>query len=124
MKENILYKPFPAQEEWFEIAASGRHQFILVGGSVRSGKTYFILAFFIFMCKLFPDAKYIIVRKNFQRIKDTVLPSFYNICPPEFIKDEPTQHNSWTVRFRNGSQIVILAEKIDRKKELETFKEV
>jgi len=122
MKENILYKPFEAQEQWFEIAASGKYQFILVGGSVRSGKTYFILAFFIFMCKLFPGAKYIVVRKNLQRIKDTVLPTFYNICPPEFLNDEPTQHNSWTAKFKNGSCIVFFAENKERDVDLKRFR--
>ena len=80
MSKNILFDPFPAQDEWIETAASGKFQFILVGGTVRSGKTYFILAFFIFMCKLFPCAKYIVVRKDLQRIKDTVLPTFYQLC--------------------------------------------
>ena len=122
MKENILFKPFPKQEEWFEIAASGKYQFVLAGGSVRSGKTYFILAFFIFMCKLFPGAKYIVVRKNLQRIKDTVFPTFYNICPPEFLVDEPTQHNSWTAKFKNGSCIVFFAENKDRDVELKRFR--
>lgn len=122
MKENILYKPFPAQEEWFELAASGDYQFILVGGSVRSGKTYFILAFFIFMCKLFPGSKYIVVRKNLQRIKDTVFPTFYNICPPSFLVHEPTQSNSWTAKFTNGSCIVFFAENKDKDKELKRFR--
>jgi hypothetical protein len=122
MKENILYKPFKAQERWFEIAASGDYQFILVGGSVRSGKTYFILAFFIFMCKLFPGAKYIVVRKNLQRTRDTVLPTFYNICPPEFLVDEPTQHNSWTAKFKNGSCIVFFAENKERDPDLKRFR--
>ena len=122
MKENILYKPFPALDDWLIVASSGEYQFILVGGTVRSGKTYFILAFFIFMCKLFPGAKYIVVRKNLQRIKDTVFPTFDNICPPNFIKEEPTQHNSWTARFKNGSQILFFAENKERDKELKRFR--
>lgn len=122
MNKNILFNPFPAQDEWIEIAASGKFQFILVGGTVRSGKTYFILAFFIFMCRLFPDAKYIVVRKNLQRIKDTVLPTFNQICPPGFIEQEPTQHNSWTARFTNGSCIVFFAENKDRDPELKRFR--
>jgi hypothetical protein len=122
LSKNILFDPFPAQDEWIETAASGKFQFILVGGTVRSGKTYFILAFFIFMCKLFPGAKYIVVRKDLQRIKDTVLPTFYQICPPDFLIQEPTQHNSWTAKFSNGAMIVFFAENKARDPELKRFR--
>ena len=118
----MLFDPFPAQEEWINLAASGKYKFILVGGTVRSGKTYFILAFFILMCRIFPDAKYIVVRKSLQRIKDTVFPTFYNICPPEFLESEPTQHNSWTAKFKNGSKIVFFAENKERDPELKRFR--
>ncbi len=122
MKENILFKPFPEQNKWIEEAASGKYQFILAAGSVRSGKTYFILGFFIFMCKLFPGSKYVVVRKNLQRIKSTVFPTFNQICPPEFLEQEPTSHNSFTAKFTNGSQIVFFAENKDKDKELKRFR--
>lgn len=122
VSKKVLFNPFPAQDEWIKLAASGEYKFILVGGTVRSGKTYFILAFFIFMCRIFPDAKYIIVRKSLQRIKDTVLPTFYNLCPPMFLEQEPTQHNSWTAKFKNGSRIVFFAENIERDPDLKRFR--
>lgn len=71
---------------------------------------------------MFPGSKWVIVRKDLDRIKATVLPTFYQMIPDSFTETMPTQHNQWEWRATNGSVIKFFAENIEKDPELKRFR--
>lgn len=74
------------------------------------------------LAKVYPGSKYIVVRRDLKRIKDTVIPTYNRIKPQQFIKQEPTQYNDWTCITANGSEIKFFAENKDKDPELKRFR--
>src|SRR4051812_19682589 len=101
--KEILFKPFPKQEEFIVAALSGRYNFILYGGAIRGGKTFALLALFILLSRIFPGSRWAIIRKDLPVIKSNLYPSWDKIKPASFIAENPTDHNQHTVTFKNGS---------------------
>lgn len=122
MNSSTLFDPTGKQEEFLEALFSGKHKVIFYGGAIRGGKTYAALGGLLMLCKIFPRSKWVVCRKDLERIKTTVLPTFNNIVPPQFVKQEPTSHNSWEFKATNGSTIKFFAENIDKDKELKRFR--
>ncbi|MEL6867031.1 MAG: hypothetical protein AAFP19_21590, partial [Bacteroidota bacterium] len=67
-------------------------------------------------------SKYVVVRKDIQRIRDTVLPTFEQIKPTNFTRREPTQSNGWEWHTTNGSVIKFYGENIEKDPELKRFR--
>ncbi len=118
----VVFEPFDKQLEFFKLVFSRQYKFILFGGSIRLGKTYALLGLFILLCKLFPGSKYLVVRKDLERIKNTVLPTFKKLIPSNFQKQEPTQHNGWRFVATNGSIIQFFGENADKDPDLKRFR--
>lgn len=103
-------------------AMSGRYDVIFMGGSIRSGKTYCALAYLIILAKIYPNSKHIVVRKSLNRLRDTVLPTFYQIAPGDFIVQDPNQSNGWECKFANGSMIKFYQEAIEKDPQLKRMR--
>lgn len=116
----VLFEPFPKQDQAMEAALSGSYDFILYGGAVRGGKTFWLLALFIFLARVFPGSRWAIVRKDLPTIKKNLYPSWDKIKPSNFIK---VHHlGTHTVTFKNGSQIIFYPEQYKTDKELDRWK--
>lgn len=113
----VLFEPFPKQEEFINAALSGDYNFILYGGAIRGGKTISLLGLFILLCRFFPGSRWAIVRENLPVIKSNLYPSWDRIKPKNYIKSDPTDHNQNTVTFINGSQIIFFPESYAQDKE-------
>lgn len=118
--ELVLFKPFPKQEEFLEAALSGKYHFILYGGAIRGGKTFCLLALFIFLARLFPGSRWAIVRRDEPTIKKNLYPSWDKIKPSNYIVRSNLQTHTFT--FKNGSQIIFFPESFDTDKELNRWR--
>lgn len=116
----VLFAPFPKQEEAMEAALSGRYSFILYGGAIRGGKTFWLLALFLILARIFPGSRWAIVRKSLPVIKKNLYPSWDKIKPTNFIKSH--LKDTHTVTFKNGSQIIFFPENYVQDKDLDRWK--
>ena len=119
-KKEIIFAPFPKQDEFISASLSGQYGFIIYGGAIRGGKTYALLALFIFLCKVFPGSRWAIVRKDLPTIKQNLLPSWEKIKPGRSIKSY--NQSTQVVTFLNGSQIIFFPESYDTDKELNRWR--
>lgn len=120
MLKEVLFQPFEKQQEFIDAVLVGKYSFICYGGAIRGGKTYALLAVFIFLAKVYPGSRWAIVRKDLPTIKKNLYPSWEKIKPTRFIKSH--NHDTHTVSFKNGSQIIFFAESYDTDKELNRWR--
>lgn len=123
---------FPKQNEAFNLLwrfkkdSIGNHifalTFLLYGGAIRGGKTIWGLCCLLFLCKVFPGSKWIVVRDSISTIQNTTLPTFYQIVPQEMLQQRPTSHNKWLAILPNGSQIQFFGENYSKDKDLNRWR--
>lgn len=116
----ILFEPFTQQTQFLEAVFSKKYRFILYGGSIRSGKTFSGLAGLILLSLVYPFSRWVVVRKDLQTIKKNTLPSWDKIKPDAFIKSH--NHDTQTVTFTNGSQIIFFGENFDKDKDFNRWR--
>lgn len=113
------------QERLIETALDGDHRIIGFGGGIRGTKTWGSLAFLILMCRMFPASRWAVVRKDLQRVRDTVIPSFEKLrrLTGDFMGpvQQSSENESWLSRADNGSVILFRGENIDKDPTLERF---
>lgn len=120
VKYEVLFKPFPKQEEFIKAVFSGRYRVVLYGGGIRGGKTYAGLGTLLLLCKKYPKSRWAIVRDTLPTLKRNTIPSFNKICPQSFIKSY--NQDTQVVTFTNDSQILFFSENYDDDKELNRWK--
>jgi hypothetical protein len=92
-------------------------RFAAYGGAAGGGKTFGSLAVLILLCKFYPGSRWGVIRKSLTEIKLNTLPSFFKLCPSNFLKDyNKSEHY---VTFTNGSQIIFKGENIHDDPELQ-----
>lgn len=104
-----------------EALTDGESRTIGFGGGIRGTKTWGSLAAIIALCRIFPNSRWAIIRKDLQRIRDTVIPSFDKIRALSGGFVGPVNQGSWTATCTNGSEILFRGENIDRDPELLRF---
>jgi len=114
-EKEILFNPFPKQQEFIDAVFSGKYSFILYGGSIRGGKTFALLALFILLAKIYPGSRWAIIRKDLPVIKRNLFPSWNKIKPTSFIEHENNELN--TITFKNKSQIIFFPESYEGDKD-------
>lgn len=113
----------PAQTKAYDLALSGERQVIVYGGGIRGGKTWWLLATFVSLASRYPGSRWLLVRQSKPTLERTLLVSFQR-----FLDEGLAAHvvefnrNTWTVTFRNGSQIIFMAESFEEDKELNRFR--
>jgi hypothetical protein len=120
VNKEVLFHPFAKQQEFIDASFSGKYNFVLFGGAIRGGKTYALLAMFIVLCRIYPRSRWAIVRKDLPTIKKNLYPSWDKIKPTNFIKAH--NHETHTVTFLNGSQIIFFPESYETDKELNRWR--
>jgi phage terminase large subunit len=117
--QRVMFKPYPKQEEFLSLVFSGQFMYIFYGGAAGGGKTYVTIATLILLCKLYPGSKWVVVRKDAEKLRLTSIPSFFKVCPPAFLKRY--NRNEKLATFTNGSQIQFMGENIDKYPDLTNF---
>jgi len=113
----------PKQSEAFELATSGEKDIVLYGGAIRGGKTYWLLTTFCYLASTYPKSRWVIVRESLPTLKRTTLVSFAALLSEGLDKYvQEFNRDTFTVTFRNQSQIIFMAESFDTDKELNRFR--
>lgn len=107
----------PKQTEAFECVQSEEYDFILYGGAIRGGKSYWLLSTFLVLCQVFPRSRWVIIRENNERIRKNTIPSFSKIKKRGQLRQSPYEYT-----HHNGSVILFMGENYDRDKDLDAFK--
>lgn len=111
----------PIQVQLMDLITDGRSRIIGFGGGIRGTKTWGSLAALITLCRIFPGSRWCVVRKDLQRIRDTVLPSFEKLRALVSGFLGPVNQQTWTAECTNGSQLLFRGENIDKDPELLRF---
>lgn len=120
-KRQVLFAPFPKQQEFLDAVFSYKYSFIVFGGAIRGGKTYALLGLFILLCKIYSGSRWAIVRKDLPTIKKNLYPSWEKIKPINFIK-KTNRSDLHSVTFNNGSEIIFFPESIEGDPEMNRWR--
>ncbi|QQR98603.1 MAG: terminase [Sphingobacteriales bacterium] len=110
------YTPKPKQLE----AHKCRAKYILFGGSMGGGKSWWLCAEAIKQAMKYKGNRLVIVRKELSVLKRTILVTFFSICPKEIIAS--FNQTSLEVTFINGSKLVFLDANISKDPLLQKLK--
>jgi len=116
VNEKVVFKPHPKQEEYIRAVLSGKYKYLLFGGAAGGGKSYVSLATLIILAKLYPGCKAFVIRESLPTLKRTTIPSFYKLCPDNFI--ESYNQTEQLIKFTNGSSLTFFPENYNQDKNL------
>lgn len=94
--------------------ASEKYTFILFGGAMGGGKTFWGLSALLIMCKIFPKSRWCVVREDMEKIRSTTIPSFRKLNPPGRLFESPFHYV-----HPNGSEILFKGENYNNDKDLQ-----
>lgn len=112
-----MIKFFPKQEEAMNAIASELYNFIMYGGAMGGGKTWWGLAALLIMCELFPGSRWCVVREDMEKIRTTTIPSFKTLNPSGRLRESPYEYT-----HPNGSVILFKSENYENDKEMQWLK--
>lgn len=99
----------------------GQSRIVGFGGGIRGTKTWGSLAALITLCKIFPNSRWAVVRKDLQRLRDTTIPSFEKLRALSGGFVGTVNQQRWEADCTNGSRILFRGENIDKDPELLRF---
>lgn len=111
------------QTKAYKLALYSDKNIILFGGAIRGGKTYWLIITIAALASKHPKSRWVIVRESLPTLQKTTLVTFNQLLQSglsEHIKD--FNHQTNTVTFVNGSQIIFMSESYDQDKELNRFR--
>ena len=101
----------------YKAITSGDFDFVLYGGAIRGGKTFWGLSTLLVFCQAFPGSRWCVMRKDMERIRTTTIPSFEKIGSNGLLKRSPFEYT-----HHNGSTILFKGENFSRDPELDWMK--
>lgn len=104
----------PKQQEAMDALLSERYNFILYGGAIRGGKSYWGILSLLLLCAAYPRSRWCIIRKDLEKIRSTTIPTFRKIGPSGELKQSPYEYT-----HPNGSVILFKGENYAADKELD-----
>lgn len=105
------------QNEAMDAIASENYNFILFGGAMGGGKTFWGLSALLIMCQAFPRSRWCVVREDLEKIRTTTIPSFLKLGASGRLKSNPYEYT-----HPNGSVIMFKGENYDKDKDLNWLK--
>lgn len=102
----ISFADYYAPKQKQRTAHRNTAPFLLFGGAMGGGKSWFLCAEAILNAMKYDGNRLVIVRKELTTIRKTILITFFKICPPEIIRTYNQQ--SSTVTFINGSTLIFM----------------
>lgn len=121
MESAVAFEATPVQNRLMDEILSGRSRIIGFGGGIRGTKTWGSLSTLIALCRVFPNSRWAIIRKDLQRLRDTTIPSFDKLRVRTGGFVGPVNQQSWNATCANGSVLLFRGENIDRDPELLRF---
>lgn len=115
------FQTTPVQDRLIHAIQDGESRIIGFGGGIRGTKTWGSLAALITLCRVYPGSRWAVIRKDLQRVRDTVVPSFEKLRLRSGGFVGPINQGDWTATCTNGSQILFRGENIDKDPELLRF---
>lgn len=97
--------------------ASEKYNFILFGGAMGGGKTFWGLSALLIMCQIFPGSRWCVIREDMEKIRTTTIPSFKKLNASGRLKESPYEYT-----HPNGSVILFKGENYDNDKDLQWLK--
>lgn len=113
----LLFEPTEKQQAFIDKVFDPLYTFISYGGSAGGGKTVVSLASMVLLSRLFKKSRWCVIRKSLTEIKLNTLPSFWKVCPTNFVKTY--NKSEFLVNFKNDSQIIFKGENIHDDPELQ-----
>lgn len=110
------YQPKPKQI----VAHKCRAKYVLFGGAMGGGKSWFLCAEAIKQAMKFRGNRLVIVRKELSVLRRTTLVTFLSICPKEIITS--FNQTSLEVNFINGSTLTFIDANISKDPMLQKIK--
>jgi hypothetical protein len=107
----------PKQSQAMDAIASEQYSFILFGGAMGGGKTFWGLSALLVMCELFPGSRWCVIREDLEKIRITTIPSFKKLEPGGTLRESPFNYT-----HPNGSIILFKGENYDHDKDLQWLK--
>jgi hypothetical protein len=120
VEKKLLFKPYAKQQEFIDAVLSGKYTFLTYGGAMGGGKSFVSIALLIFLCRIYPDSKWVVIRDSVPTLKRTAIETFKKIVPTSFLKSWNQQ--DYTATFNNGSRIIFMAEDWINDKDFDRFK--
>lgn len=93
--------------------SSEKYSFILFGGAMGGGKTFWGLSALLIMCEVFPRSRWCVIREDLEKIRTTTIPSFGKLRASGKLRTNPYEY-----RHPNGSVILFKGENYAGDKEL------
>lgn len=93
--------------------ASEDYSFILFGGAMGGGKTFWGLSALLLMCEIFPRSRWVVIREDLEKIRTTTIPSFGKLKARGKLRTNPYEYT-----HPNGSVILFKGENYSGDKEL------
>jgi len=121
IKTECILEFFPEQDTFAKAVFSGSYNYLAFAGDVRSGKTICILGILITLCKIYPNSRWVVVRKDLPTLKRTTLPTFNKYCNPSSFR-ESFNRTDFIYTAVNQSQILFMPESISEDPDLNRFK--
>jgi phage terminase large subunit len=113
---SLYYQPKPKQS----LAHKCRAKYILFGGAMGGGKSWWLCAEGIRQAMKYPGNRLVIVRKELSVLRRTTLVTFLSICPQPIIKS--FNQTSLEVTFINGSILTFIDANISKDPLLQKIK--
>lgn len=112
-----LIKFTAKQEVAMDALSSGKYVFILFGGAMGGGKTFWGLSSLLVMCEIFPNSRWCVIREDLEKIRTTTIPSFKKLNASGRLRELPYEYT-----HPNGSVILFKGENWDKDKDLQWLK--
>ncbi len=100
------------QNEAMDAVASEQYTFILFGGAMGGGKTFWGLSALLIMCEIFPRSRWCVIREDLEKIRTTTIPSFKKLNASGKLRESPFEYT-----HPNCSVILFKSENYDNDKE-------
>lgn len=119
MTEKVLFRPTEKQEYFINKVFDPEILFASYGGAAGGGKTFVSLAILIMLSRFYPGSRWAVIRKSMTEIKLNTLPSFWKVCPTNFLNNFNADQANCHAQFKNGSEILFKGENIAADPELQ-----
>jgi len=122
IQDAIVFKPTPKQREAKILLQKNR--ILLYGGAIRGAKSHFGCMMIISLCQMYPNSRWVMLRKDSVVLKATLLKTFKENFIDKGWQQEIEQFNQTdlVLTWKNKSQILFMGENFDRDKDLNRFK--
>jgi Terminase large subunit, T4likevirus-type, N-terminal len=117
MTAEYIITPSERQALAQQAVISQQYNFILFGGAMGGGKTFWGLSTLLALCEIFPKSRWCVIREDLEKIRTTTIPSFKKFFAPGKLRENPYHYT-----HPNGSVIMFKGENYAGDKDLQWLK--